>query len=175
MSDAAYAANPAAQVEAAFGAIARTRMSGIPIVNEALAVEAVGFAPWDAHWLGILITPWCMNLMLLPRDRDAWQSVPPGDTVAYRFPAGTYDFVSARDFTFGEYQMCSLFSPMFEFADHAAARLTAEAALAALFDAGNADHAYAPPAGPRAAAPSETRLSRRDLLRGRFADRDERG
>jgi [NiFe] hydrogenase assembly HybE family chaperone len=172
---AAQPGNPAARIEAAFRAIARTRMSGIPIVNEALAVEAVGFAPWEAHWLGILITPWCMNLMLLPREPHAWPSVPPGDTVSYRFPAGAYDFVSAHEPAVGEYQMCSLFSPMFEFADHAAARLTAEAALAALFDAANADHAYAPPPGPRTPAPSDARLSRRDLLRGRFAGRDDRG
>ena len=37
------------------------------MVNPALAVEAVGFRPWGEHWLGILITPWFMNLVLMPR------------------------------------------------------------------------------------------------------------
>lgn len=148
MSVRPWTESPAAQLEAAFCAIRADRMRGLPFVNEALEVEAVGFAPWAASWLGILVTPWCMNLMLLPREAAKWQSVPAGDKVAYRFPAGVYDFVSGREDAIGEYQACSLFSPMFDFADHASARLTAEAALAALFDAANCDTACAPPAGP---------------------------
>ena len=31
-------------------------------VNPALAVEAVGFRPWEDHWLGVMVTPWFMNL-----------------------------------------------------------------------------------------------------------------
>jgi [NiFe] hydrogenase assembly HybE family chaperone len=139
-----WSANPAAPLEAAFRAIHVERMCGLPLVNEVLAVEAVGFAPWDAHWLGVLVTPWCMNLVLLPGEAAAWQSVPAGAKLAYRFPAGLYEFVSGCEDAIGEYQACSLFSPMFEFADHAAARLTAEAALAALFDAAHADVATAP-------------------------------
>jgi [NiFe] hydrogenase assembly HybE family chaperone len=151
--------NPASRLEAAFRAIRAERMRGLPFVNEALEVEAVGFAPWDAHWLGILLTPWFMNLILLPRDAAGWQSVAPGDKLAYRFPAGVYDFVSGREDAIGEYQACSLFSPMFEFADHVSARLAAEAALQALFDPANCDTAYAPPAGR---AP----MSKREFLRG---------
>jgi [NiFe] hydrogenase assembly HybE family chaperone len=111
-----------------------------------------------------------MNLMLLPREAAAWQSIVPGDKRAYRFPAGVYDFVSGREDAIGEYQACSLFSPMFEFADHASARLTAEAALWALFDAANGEAASAPPAGP---AP----MSKREFLRGAIlgGDREPRG
>jgi [NiFe] hydrogenase assembly HybE family chaperone len=94
-----------------------------------------------------------MNLMLLPREAAAWPAVAPGVKVVHQFPAGTYDFVAAREPALGEYQACSLFSPMFEFADHAAARMTAEAALAALFDAAHGDvaHATASPALSRRA------------------------
>ena len=162
-----WAEDPAARLEAAFRAIGVGRMRGLPFVNEALEVEAVGFAHWDGHWLGCLVTPWCMNLVLLPRDAAAWQSVPPGDKVAYRFPAGVYDFVAGREETIGEYQACSLFSPMFEFADHESARLTAQAALQALFDAANGDTAYAPPAPP-----ARPLLSKRAFLGG---EREPRG
>ena len=140
--------DPAARLEAAFRAVAAGRMRGLPFVNAALEVEAVGFAHWDGHWLGCLVTPWCMNLVLLPREVTAWQSVSAGNKVAYRFPAGVYDFVAGREEAIGEYQACSLFSPMFAFADHESARLTAQAALAALFDAGHADPSHPPPAAP---------------------------
>jgi [NiFe] hydrogenase assembly HybE family chaperone len=149
-------ANPAPRLEAAFRAIGTERMRGLPFVHEALEVEAVGFAPWAAHWLGVLVTPWCMNLVLLPRDPAAWHSIPPGDKLAYRFPAGVYDFVAGCEDEIGEFHACSLFSPMFEFADHAAARLTAEAALQALLDPANGDDA------PRGGAP----MSKREFLRG---------
>lgn len=159
MTVAGWPGHPAARLEAAFRAIAAERMRGLPFVNDLLEVEAVGFAPWEACWLGCLVTPWCMNLMLLPREAAAWRSVPAGDKVAYRFPAGVYEFLSGRDEAIGEHQACSLFSPMFEFADHAAARLTAAAALRALFDATNADSGCAPPAGPAS-------MSKREFLRG---------
>lgn len=160
-----WSENPAARLEGAFRVIHAERMRGLPLANEALAVEAVGFAPWDAHWLGILVTPWCMNLVLLPREAAAWQSVPAGAKLAYRFPAGVYEFVSGREDAIGEYQACSLFSPMFEFADHASARLTAEAALAALFDAAHAD--VAPPAAPGAFSPSRRAFLRAEREPGR--------
>ena len=86
---------------------------------------------------------------------------------AYRFPAGVYEFVAGREEVIGEYQACSLFSPMFAFADHDAARLTAQAALQALFDAANGDTAQAPPA-----APARAPLSKRAFLGG---EREPRG
>ena len=167
MSAAGWSDNPAPRLEAAFRAIRTERMRGLPLVNEALEVEAVGFAPWTAHWLGVLVTPWCMNLVLLPRDPAAWRSVPPGDKLAHRFPAGVYDFVSGREDAIGEYHACSLFSPMFEFADHATARITAEAALQALLDPANGDDA------PQGGAT----MSKREFLRGAIpgATRERRG
>ena len=42
-------------------------MAGVPMLNPALRVQAVGFRHWQSHWLGVLVTPWFMNLMLLPR------------------------------------------------------------------------------------------------------------
>lgn len=161
MMVAGWSENPAARVEAAFRAIAAGRMRGLPLINAALEVEAVGFAHWDAHWLGCLVTPWFMNLVLLPREAAAWPSVAAGGKVEYRFPAGVYEFIAGREEAIGEYQACSLFSPMFAFADHESARLTAQAALQALFDAANNDAAHASPA-----APARPPLSKRAFLGG---------
>ena len=129
--------NPAARLERAFRAVHEKRMQGLPFVNPALSVEAVDVLPWNGHWLGVLITPWFMNLMLLPDKREAWPVLRAGEKSEQIFPAGTFEFVAGRESTLGEYLACSLFSPMFEFADHETARLTASAARAALFDATN--------------------------------------
>ena len=50
--------------------IQRERMADIPLLNPALEVQAVGFSVWEAYCLGVLITPWFMNLMLLPLAGD---------------------------------------------------------------------------------------------------------
>ena len=71
----AMTGNPASRLEAAFGAVYEQRMQGLPFINAALAVEAVDFRPWNGHWLGVLITPWFMNLVLLPNDQAAWPAL----------------------------------------------------------------------------------------------------
>jgi len=182
--------DPSARLESAFRVVAQ-RMTGLGFVNPALVVEAVAFAPWNGHWLGVLVTPWFMSLTLVPRDPAAWEPLALGEKRRYAFPAGQYEFIGARDDAAGEFQQCSLFSPLLEFEDHATARLVAELAREALFDADNAEVAAMPVAnlspaaapttapGPlaqlqeQAAAP----LSKRDFLRGRFlpGERDDRG
>ena len=129
--------NPAARLEAAFRAIYEERMQDLPFINPALSVEAVDVLPWNGHWLGVLITPWFMNLMLLPGSDKTWPALRRGEKCEQSFPAGVFEFIAGRQDALGEYLACSLFSPMFEFADHETARLTASAARAALFDASN--------------------------------------
>ncbi|HEX5862888.1 MAG TPA: [NiFe]-hydrogenase assembly chaperone HybE [Casimicrobiaceae bacterium] len=129
--------NPASVLEDAFRAVYEERMQGLPFINPALSVEAIDVQPWNGHWLGVLITPWFMNLMLLPDSDAAWPALRPGEKCEQIFPAGIFEFIAGREDTLGEYLACSLFSPMFDFADHETARLTAAAARAALFDATN--------------------------------------
>lgn len=157
---------PPERLAAAFCAIHATRMRGLPFVNERLAVEAIGFRPWNGRWLGVLLTPWFMSLVLLPDDAPGarWQALQPGACAAYEFPAGVFEFIGGREEAIGEFQSCSLFSPVFEFADQETARRAAEAALAALFDAQNRRERGVDSPAPAA-------VSKRDLLRGRWAGR----
>ncbi len=187
VSDPALLSDPSARLTDVFRAVAR-RMTGLAFVNPALDVEAVGFAPWEGRWLGVMLTPWFMNLTLTPRDPAAWRPLAAGEKRRYRFPAGDYEFVGARDDVIGEYQVCSLFSPLLEFDDQETARLVAALAREALFDPANAEVREMPVAnlsleaqrapGPLARLKEnlDAPLSKRDFLRGRFGgDRDPRG
>jgi len=170
--------DPSPVLEASFRA-STVRMAGLAFVNPALEVEAIGFAPWNGHWLGVLLTPWCMNLVLMPRDPALWTSLAIGAKRSHGFPAGDYDFIGAHHDSIGDFQMCSLFSPVSEFADQSTARLVATLAREALFDPANAeppaDHAGSPPSpGPIAKIERQldAPLSKRDLLHGRLGRRD---
>ncbi len=171
----AHAASPAAAVESAYRRVASTRMSDVPILNPALRVEALDFALWEDQWLGVLVTPWCINLMLLPGVIERWPRLHEGDKRTVTLPAGAFEFIAGFMEDLGEYHSCSLFSPVFEFADHETARLTARAARKALFsidDVGRFDldtlKAPRQAAPPDVGAPNQTdseALSRRGFLR----------
>ena len=93
-------------------------------------VQAVGFHKWKYFWLGIIVTPWCMNVILAKGQPSKWKSIPEGRRLHYPFPAGMYDFISVKDRILGEYQMCSLMSPLEEVvSDHEMAVEIAKAAL----------------------------------------------
>ena len=150
-------ADTTARLEEAFRRIERERMQGMSLLNPALRVEAVGFAEHGDGWLGVLITPWFVNLVMLPHDESQWSELTPTSATVETFALGEFEFLVGRDETFGTYKSCTLFSPALEFADHEAARNAALAALEAL-------HAKPKPAETPAPEP----VSRRAFLRGEF-------
>ena len=145
--------DPSPRLEAAFRTVYAERMQGLAFVNAAIGVEAIGFAPWRHYWLGVMLTPWSMNLLLAPRDARSWRPLAPGNKRRYTFPAGAFDFIGAREDALGDYLVCSLFSPVLEFADHATAQQTALFARDALFDPANAEATETPAAAPTGVAP----------------------
>jgi [NiFe] hydrogenase assembly HybE family chaperone len=125
----------AGKLETVFDSIYRERMSDMPLVNPELQVKAVGFQRWQGDYLGVLTTPWFMNLMLLPGEPEQWADRAELSKQKLAFPSGQYEFITGVDEDMGVYMMCSLFSPMFQFADQQAAIETAEAAINGLMQA----------------------------------------
>lgn len=119
-------------LEQVFAHIAATRMRDVPVQNPALRVQAVGFAlqanPDGGEWLlGVLVTPWFMNLVCLPMDLPSASEtvLGVGQKAKRQIGSETFEFIGAHEDGLGAFACCSLFSPMFEFADHAAAVATA--------------------------------------------------
>jgi [NiFe] hydrogenase assembly HybE family chaperone len=183
------------RLERCFAEIGLTRMEGVPILNAALRVKAVGICDWQGYWLSALVTPWFLNLMLLPRQEEETAQV--GSKRSFAFPAGAFEFIHGHEAALGGYWMCSLFSPVLEFTDQEAAEATAAAALEELFTAGDEEAAEAEmsmiwrgelplpqteeveEAGPEAPDVQEARsepttVSRRAFLRGPAAREKER-
>lgn len=176
----------AARLVAAFEAIHRERMAGLPILHPGLAVAVVDGRRWQGHWLGVLVTPWCMNLMLVPAPGSELAVGGQGASRLLDLPAGRFELLVSELDGVGTIAACSLFSPMHAFADQEAAEATAAVVMVSLFEpAADAPAAAAP--ADQAAAPVQRQprpgmvdgsmsrrpgISRRDLLRGSFrADR----
>ncbi|GEM_PF-779804 len=119
------------RLQALFEKVHAERMHDIPVCNEALRVEAVGFCSFQGRALGVLITPWFMNLVLLPGMDDDWSQLRTGEKITHPFPAGAVEFIVGREDGL-VHQACSLFSPVFEFQEQEVARIAAQAALDAL-------------------------------------------
>jgi [NiFe] hydrogenase assembly HybE family chaperone len=154
----------------AFQRVHRERMAGLPILHPGLSVAVIGARPWRQDWLGMLLTPWCMNLLIVPGAESTYVFGPVGSKQLIEFPAGTFEFIASDEAGIGAFAACSMFSPMQTFADQAAAVATAEAIMVALFEP--------EPGGAQggsqvdvAAASTGVGISRRDLLRGRVSRR----
>jgi [NiFe] hydrogenase assembly HybE family chaperone len=117
-----------------FEQVQAERMAGIPLLNAALRVEAVGFV-WNEEEEpvaeGVLITPWFMSLWRLPAS-PLPHSGRVGRSVARDFGGECFDFMTAFDPVIGYHESCALFSPMNEFDSQERARETALAALSQL-------------------------------------------
>ncbi len=159
-------------------AILATRMQGLPIVNPKLAVRAAPFVKTTVDdgmpaWFGVVVTPWSVQGILAPCRREGWKFIPAGAVADVELPGGVFRFMSCADSTLGHYRMCSLKSPVFEFADQA----TADAFAAACMDLmlgrapmqeSNDNESQPQPLGGSPAEPKDKddpRLTRRGFLK----------
>jgi [NiFe] hydrogenase assembly HybE family chaperone len=194
---AADIARRTALLVADFKEIFHSKMRDVPIVNHALHVEAVGFRQHEGRLLGILLSPWFMNLVMMPAEGEDWSDLMPGAKEVIGFPSGDYEFIHNIRELSGGYKACSLFSPMEDFASQMNAVSVAKEIMVALFDDGNreetdraaeiragreadlaaraAAQAEAEADSDEAAAPDETPAvtTRRALLTGGFGAETE--
>ncbi|MDX8355475.1 [NiFe]-hydrogenase assembly chaperone HybE [Cognatiyoonia sp. IB215182] len=132
VQEAAQIAALTEKLVADFTEVWHSTMRDVPLVNKALRVEAVGFRKHDGRVMGVLVSPWFMNLVLLP-DGDDWSDLVTGAKEVIAFPSGDYEFIhNTREMT-GGYKACSLFSPMGDFTSHKDAIDVARAVMDAIF------------------------------------------
>jgi len=165
------------KLEAAFNDIASTRMAGLPICNGAMHVQAVGFREWQEHWVGVLITPWTINLVLMPGDKTPLKVLGADEKMTWEFPSGNYEFMGLNEPALGTCQVCSLISPVSEIGRHEDAVNIAEQVMEALFSGEKSDAVRDAEFKVKLEAARlsgepmpirEKTLSRRDFLRGAF-------
>ncbi len=108
----------AATIEKTFIKIHLENMQGIPILNPAIEVQAVGFQHYQGRVLGVIITPWLMNIVILPTEDENWSDMELGHKQPHKFPSKTCKFMVNHIEGIGPCQTHSLYSPMRDFACH---------------------------------------------------------
>jgi [NiFe] hydrogenase assembly HybE family chaperone len=155
----------------AYRRIAAERMAGIPFCNDNLTVDGVGFRDVEGRNVGVLITPWCMNLVVLEAEPDDAGQGDYEEKRTFRFPAGEFEFVHARIEDVPMHHALALFTSVEDFPDMATARAVAAEVLRRVLEPDAED---APPERSQAGedALAARPVSRRTLLR-RTLLRDE--
>lgn len=152
---------------AGYCSIERQRMRGLPICNADLQVEAVGFRSRGGRRLcGVLITPWFMNLVLLPVVSEEWCTAASGSKINCRFPAGEYEFTLSVSEDIDTHLTTPLFSTVQDFPDQDTARRVAEEVLERLYQGGSQTASADPVAAELERSGFNRPVSRRKLLHG---------
>ena len=158
--------NAVDRLVAAYCRIEQQHMHGLPICNPALQVEAVGFRPHGERLCGVLITPWFMNLVMLPAVDEEWSAARSGRKINCRFPAGDYEFTLSMPEDIDTHLSTPLFSTVQDFPDQHAARSVAEEVLRRLYESGGQAASTDPLTSELEQSGFNRPVSRRKLLHG---------
>ncbi|MCG8708161.1 hydrogenase-2 assembly chaperone [Brenneria sp. 4F2] len=102
---------PEAWLEAMFTQIGREKMRTLPFYREGIPVKACGFTLFEQQWVGCLLTPWMMSLLVLPGPRQVWPARALADRLALSLPCGNVTFI-VGEMSGKQYLSCSLMSPI---------------------------------------------------------------
>lgn len=161
-----WAEDPSAALLGHFETVARERMAGLDFLNPAVEVRVAGCERVEGDWLAALVTPWSIQLVLLPGGGALWQDSAPGLRRRVALPAGELVFLGeAGEAALPAFQYCPLVAPLDEVADTEAAIAIARDALDAVLTA--PEPAAAPDPLPAQHPANPPSLSRRAFLRGR--------
>jgi [NiFe] hydrogenase assembly HybE family chaperone len=92
-----HAENPAPKILAMYRRIWETTMRDLDFVNRALEVDIAGFRRHRGDWVGAVISPWFVNLYVLPGGGELWHDLGAGERVKLPFPVGELEFIADYD------------------------------------------------------------------------------
>lgn len=90
-------------------------------LNRRLNCASIGFIRCKGDWLGVVITPWCMDLLLLPGGGILWGDIPAGQRRYIELAQGAVAFTAAEEPRLGAYQHAPLVSTVASLPNMAAA------------------------------------------------------
>lgn len=111
-----FADSPAVWLEAAFTRVAHNDMQTLPFYRAAIPVKTCGFTLFEQQWVGCLLTPWTLSLLVLPGPDQVWSQRTTGERLALQLPCGNVTFmvsdIADASGQNHQYLSCSLMSPI---------------------------------------------------------------
>lgn len=108
--------SPVAWLESAFNRVAQNEMYDLPFIRAGIPVKASGFTLYEQQWIGCLLTPWTLSLLVLPGPGQDWSTRTPGERLALALPCGNVTFllseIAGENGDVRQYLSCSLMSPL---------------------------------------------------------------
>lgn len=150
--------NPAERLETHFR---RVLAVTVPLeANPALSVEAIGFARHQGDWLGVIVTPWRIDLLLINGGGSLWGDIPAGQRRYLQLDGETLPFLCEDDPEIGPYQSSPLVDDLACIPDMATARAMAWHSLGV-----HLQHSAPPAAAPQDVKEAAPGVSRRGFFR----------
>ena len=97
---------PASDFEAEFQLIFNNHMKGLPICHNGLQVRAIGFQNFKKHWIGTMVTPWSILVVLAQGNKSNWPAIQVGKILS------AFSFLGMASDRLGKFLACSLMSPV---------------------------------------------------------------
>ncbi|MGL6612384.1 hydrogenase-2 assembly chaperone [Aeromonas caviae] len=108
---AGFATNPAPLLVAQYERIAKQEMQALPFYHATMPIvaECVVF---DGQWLGCVLTPWMLSVVVLPGPDQLWPVRSSSERLALQLPCGNLTFMVGALPETEQLLACSLMSPI---------------------------------------------------------------
>lgn len=166
-----WQSDPSTPLARHFRRVHETRMAGLPFLNDALDVTVAACKCVDGDWLAALVTPWSIQLVLLPGGGTLWRDTAAGSRRTLTLPVGDLVFIGEAAEHVSDlvpaFLYCPLIAPPDGIAGTAEACAIAREALATVLQPLPATPDATDPGDPAPYPRTPPSPSRRAFLRGR--------
>ncbi|HHQ4901751.1 TPA: hydrogenase-2 assembly chaperone [Aeromonas veronii] len=108
---AGFASDPAPLLVAQYERIAREEMQTLPFYHASMPIVAE-CTLFEGQWLGCVLTPWMLSVVVLPGPDQLWPVRSSSDRLALQLPCGNMTFMVGDLPESGQLLACSLMSPL---------------------------------------------------------------
>ncbi|MBL0446697.1 hydrogenase-2 assembly chaperone [Aeromonas veronii] len=106
-----FVSNPAPLLVAQYERIAREEMQALPFYHASMPIVAE-CTLFEGQWLGCVLTPWMLSVVVLPGPDQLWPIRSSSDRLALQLPCGDMTFMVGELPETGQLLACSLMSPL---------------------------------------------------------------